>query len=154
MTNLVIVAVIAFIIGILLTFFILKANLVSRKELENTQREIGVLQNQLSSNETLINERNHQLEKSEMENTDLKEGLKYKELQLANVSADLKSKTEILEEQKLKSQEYEAKIEKLNEWLNQVKAEYSKYEAENHSLREKLETQKKEIEELYEEMRN
>lgn len=148
MTTTIIISIITFVVGAALAYFIQKANSVSRKEHEDAKEEIGSLESQLSSQESLANERASNLEKAENELAKQKNEIRSNESSIAELSASLKSKTEAETELKEKCKSFEAKVEELNREIGNLKSANSKFEAQNKSLEEKLETQKVEIEEL------
>jgi len=148
MTTTIVIALIAFLVGAALAFFIHKSNSVSRKELDTAKETIGSQENKLSFQEALANERAENLNKTEKENNSLKENIRQQELRIAEASANLRSKIELEIELKEKIKTYELKIEELNNSIGEFKAANSKFEVENKSIQEKLDNQKKEIEEL------
>jgi DNA recombination protein RmuC len=140
----------ALITGIILTHFIQKASLVSRRELDEAKEEIGALNNQLSTCNALIDERTENLHKTENENTVLKEDIRKNESQIAEYSAKLENKTESENELKYKSEKNDSRIEGLNEEIKELNSLNSKFEAENKAIQNNLTDQKKVISELQE----
>ena len=144
----ILIGVIAFIVGAVLSYFMQKANSVSRKDYDSAKAENGSLVNQLSTKDALVSERTSNLEKIETENIKFKEDIRTKESTIAELAANLRSKSESEEDLKEKVKLHEAKIEERNNSISELKAANLKFEAENKAIQEKLDTQKKEIEEL------
>lgn len=143
-----IIATVTFLIGIVLAHFIQKANSVSRKVYEKAKEEIGALNNQLSAQQSLAEERATNIVRAAEESTELKRKVQQMESALAQASANLESKTDSETELKGKVNAQESKVDDLNKTLLELKAANSTLVANNHSLNEKLDTQKQEIEEL------
>lgn len=141
-----VLVIIAFIFGSILTFFIQRANSVSRKKLETVKTEMTSISNQLSSREALINEKSERINILTAENKMLTEENKAKDVNLAR----LDNKLDNLDNLKLKIDNYETIIEVFKDDINKLREENLRYEAQNNSMKEKLELQKKEIEKMSE----
>ena len=137
--------ILAFILGVVLAYFILKSSSVSRKSYEELQQNFIKKDADFSNAESKILEILEQLKEEKNTNVSQAEILTQLQNELAKISAENNAQDQKIAEQAELNQKQNAEIKDLQLEKNNLIAIKSELSAQNENLQKLLDTQKEEI---------
>ena len=143
--------ILAFILGVVLAYFILKSSSVSRKSYEELQQNFIKKDADFSNAESKILEILEQLKEEKNTNVSQAEILTQLQNELAKISAENNAQNQKIAEQAELNQKQNAEIKDLQLEKNNLIAIKSELSAQNENLQKLLDTQKEEIVKIQEE---
>ena len=143
--------ILAFILGAVLAYFILKSSSVSRKSYEELQQNFIKKDADFSNAESKILEILEQLKEEKNTNASQAEILNQLQNELAKISAENNAQNQKIAEQAELNQKQNAEIKDLQLEKNNLIAIKSELSAQNENLQKLLDTQKEEIVKIQEE---
>ena len=143
--------ILAFILGVVLAYFILKSSSVSRKSYEELQQNFIKKDADFSNAESKILEILEQLKEEKNTNASQAEILIQLQNELAKISAENNAQNQKIAEQAELNQKQNAEIKDLQLEKNNLIAIKSELSAQNENLQKLLDTQKEEIVKIQEE---
>lgn len=143
--------ILAFILGVVLAYFILKSSSVSRKSYEELQQNFIKKDADFSNAESKILEILEQLKEEKNTNASQAEILTQLQNELAKISAENNAQNQKIAEQAELNQKQNAEIKDLQLEKNNLIAIKSELSAQNENLQKLLDTQKEEIVKIQEE---
>ena len=143
--------ILAFILGVVLAYFILKSSSVSRKSYEELQQNFIKKDADFSNAESKILEILEQLKEEKNTNASQAEILNQLQNELAKISAENNAQNQKIAEQAELNQKQNAEIKDLQLEKNNLIAIKSELSAQNENLQKLLDTQKEEIVKIQEE---
>ena len=143
--------ILAFILGAVLAYFILKSSSVSRKSYEESQQNFIKKDADFSNAESKILEILEQLKEEKNTNASQAEILTQLQNELAKISAENNAQNQKIAEQAELNQKQNAEIKDLQLEKNNLIAIKSELSAQNENLQKLLDTQKEEIVKIQEE---
>ena len=143
--------ILAFILGVVLAYFILKSSSVSRKSYEESQQNFIKKDADFSNAESKILEILEQLKEEKNTNASQAEILIQLQNELAKISAENNAQNQKIAEQAELNQKQNAEIKDLQLEKNNLIAIKSELSAQNENLQKLLDTQKEEIVKIQEE---
>ena len=143
--------ILAFILGAVLAYFILKSSSVSRKSYEESQQNFIKKDADFSNAESKILEILEQLKEEKNTNASQAEILNQLQNELAKISAENNAQNQKIAEQAELNQKQNAEIKDLQLEKNNLIAIKSELSAQNENLQKLLDTQKEEIVKIQEE---
>ena len=143
--------ILAFILGAVLAYFILKSSSVSRKSYEELQQNFIKKDADFSNAESKILEILEQLKEEKNTNVSQAEILTQLQNELAKISAENNAQNQKIAEQAELNQKQNAEIKDLQLEKNNLIAIKSELSAQNENLQKLLDTQKEEIVKIQEE---
>ena len=143
--------ILAFILGAVLAYFILKSSSVSRKSYEESQQNFIKKDADFSNAESKILEILEQLKEEKNTNASQAEILTQLQNELAKISAENNAQNQKIAEQAELNQKQNAEIKDLQLEKNNLIAIKSELSAQNESLQKLLDSQKEEIVKIQEE---
>ena len=143
--------ILAFILGAVLAYFILKSSPVSRKSYEELQQNFIKKDADFSNAESKILEILEQLKEEKNTNASQAEILNQLQNELAKISAENNAQNQKIAEQAELNQKQNAEIKDLQLEKNNLIAIKSELSAQNENLQKLLDTQKEEIVKIQEE---
>ena len=143
--------ILAFILGAVLAYFILKSSSVSRKSYEELQQNFIKKDADFSNAESKILEILEQLKEEKNTNASQAEILTQLQNELAKISAENNAQNQKIAEQAELNQKQNAEIKDLQLEKNNLIAIKSELSAQNENLQKLLDTQKEEIVKIQEE---
>ena len=143
--------ILAFILGAVLAYFILKSSSVSRKSYEELQQNFIKKNADFSNAESKILEIAEQLKEEKNINASQTEVLNQLQNELAKISAENNAQNQKIAEQSELHQKQETEIKDLQLEKNNLIAIKSELSAQNETLQKLLDTQKEEIVKIQEE---
>lgn len=143
--------ILAFILGAVLAYFILKSSSVSRKSYEELQQNFIKKDADFSNAESKILEILEQLKEEKNTNASQVEILNQLQNELAKISAENNAQNQKIAEQAELNQKQNAEIKDLQLEKNNLIAIKSELSAQNENLQKLLDTQKEEIVKIQEE---
>ena len=143
--------ILAFILGAVLAYFILKSSSVSRKSYEELQQNFIKKNADFSNAESKILEILEQLKEEKNTNASQAEILTQLQNELAKISAENNAQNQKIAEQAELNQKQNAEIKDLQLEKNNLIAIKSELSAQNENLQKLLDTQKEEIVKIQEE---
>ena len=143
--------ILAFILGAVLAYFILKSSSVSRKSYEESQQNFIKKDADFSNAESKILEILEQLKEEKNTNASQAEILIQLQNELAKISAENNAQNQKIAEQAELNQKQNAEIKDLQLEKNNLIAIKSELSAQNENLQKLLDTQKEEIVKIQEE---
>ena len=143
--------ILAFILGVVLAYFILKSSSVSRKSYEESQQNFIKKDADFSNAESKILEILEQLKEEKNTNASQAEILNQLQNELAKISAENNAQNQKIAEQAELNQKQNAEIKDLQLEKNNLIAIKSELSAQNENLQKLLDTQKEEIVKIQEE---
>ena len=143
--------ILAFILGAVLAYFILKSSSVSRKNYEELQQNFIKKDADFSNAESKILEILEQLKEEKNTNASQAEILTQLQNELAKISAENNAQNQKIAEQAELNQKQNAEIKDLQLEKNNLIAIKSELSAQNENLQKLLDTQKEEIVKIQEE---
>ena len=143
--------ILAFILGAVLAYFILKSSSVSRKSYEELQQNFIKKNADFSNAESKILEIAEQLKEEKNINASQTEVLNQLQNELAKISAENNAQNQKIAEQSELHQKQETEIKDLQLEKNNLIAIKSELSAQNETLQKLLNTQKEEIVKIQEE---
>ena len=143
--------ILAFILGVVLAYFILKSSSVSRKSYEELQQNFIKKDADFSNAESKILEILEQLKEEKNTNASQAEILNQLQNELAKISAENNAQNQKIAEQAELNQKQNAETKDLQLEKNNLIAIKSELSAQNENLQKLLDTQKEEIVKIQEE---
>ena len=143
--------ILAFILGVVLAYFILKSSSVSRKSYEELQQNFIKKDADFTNAESKILEILEQLKEEKNTNASQAEILIQLQNELAKISAENNAQNQKIAEQAELNQKQNAEIKDLQLEKNNLIAIKSELSAQNENLQKLLDTQKEEIVKIQEE---
>ena len=148
LTTIIIIACIALLVGVLLTYLIVKASTVSRSIVDNIKEQMGATQNELDTQKALEKELRQNLGKTSTQLGTEQNLNRTQETKIAELTATHNSLKTSYGEEKDTNQKQQKSIDENINLIGKLNAQLSKLDANNTALQEKLETQKNEVEEI------
>ncbi len=143
-----IVILVSFVVGGLITYFLTTPRMESRKKVEKLKDEFSTVKNELKTKEAIENELRSLLNTSNRELDKIRDDNQSKNNTIAQLSSKVEQQIERLEEEKAKNVSLEKKIENNKQNFLLLKTNLSKVETQNENLQEKLNKQSVEFEDI------
>ena len=145
----IIVGIISLLVGIIITYLLVKSSTVSREKFDTLKGNLAVTKNDLDTKIALEKELRDTTNQLHLKLNNEQETNKKQENNLAVLSATIQSLRERFLEEKETNKSQQKNIEKSNNRILDLKSELSKIETVKSSMEEKINQQSKEFEESH-----
>ncbi len=146
--NILIIGLIAFIIGGIIIYLLMKSHTISRDKVDKLKENFAIAKNELDTRIAIESELRNSLNDLNQSLETEREKNSVKDANIAQKSATIHLLEEQLEEERQKNRKAQKDIEKSTEDFLQLKAELSKVETQKANLQEKLDKQSIEFDEI------
>jgi DNA recombination protein RmuC len=147
MTINVIVGIVALVLGVIITYLILKSSTISRNKFDELKDKFASTKNELDTKNAVESELRNSLKDIITELNTEREKNRNQERTIAELNASTKNLLEKVNEEKETNKTQQQKIELSNRQMIELKTELSKVETLKANLEEKINEQSKEFEE-------
>ena len=145
----IIVGIISLLVGIIITYLLVKSSTVSREKFDTLKDNLAVTKNDLDTKIALEKELRDTTNQLHLKLNNEQETNKKQENNLAALNAKIQSLRERFLEEKETNKSQQKNIEKSNNRILDLKSELSKIETVKSSMEEKINQQSKEFEESH-----